>query len=95
MLERTQTPINLLDVMTELELLQVDFRNDDGWIKVTDRKTLYRAAITALLECAESEGFQILREDDYGDMEPISSIRVEDAPEIDCVRNPVTISRRT
>ena len=59
MIERTQTPENLLDVMEELELLHVEFLGNDGWIKVTDRKTLFRAAITALMECAESEGYDI------------------------------------
>ena len=84
MLERTSTPINLLDVMTELELLEVTYLNDGTWIKVKDRKTLYLAALTALLENAVAEGFLITREDDYGDLEPITAIRVEDAPETEC-----------
>lgn len=83
MLERTQTAINLLDVMQELELLDVSFLNDGQWIKTTDRKTLYRAALTALLENAESEGFVVTSEN--FDMDgKIIAVFVEDAPETEC-----------
>ena len=68
MLTKTSTPENLLDVMEELELLHVEFSTADGWIKVTDRKTLYRAAITALLECAHSEGFGVEVTGDHCDV---------------------------
>lgn len=79
MLERTQTALNLLDVMQELELLDVSFLNDGEWIKSTDRKTLYRAAITALVENAQSEGFKVTIhcESDAGD--PVMYVDVENA----------------
>ncbi len=82
MIERTSTPLNLLDVMQELEILDVSFLGADNgeWIKITDRKTLYRAAITALVEAAESDGFQVTIhcESDAGDA--VCDIRVDDAP---------------
>ncbi len=83
MLERTQTAVNLLDVMQELELLDVSFLNDGEWIKSTDRKSLYRAAITALLENAQSDGFVVTSEN--WDMDgSIRNVMVDDAtPEND------------
>lgn len=81
MLTRTTTPTNLLDVMEELELLSVTVLDDGEWIKVTDRKTLYRAALTALLECAESEGFLVTREGDYSG-EAITAVEIDDEPTI-------------
>lgn len=84
MLERTQTAMNLLDVMQELELLDVSFLNADEWIKCTDRKTLYRAAITALVENAQADGFKVTIhcESDAGD--PVMYVDVDDAPETEC-----------
>lgn len=83
MLERTSTPLNLLDVMQELEILDCSFLNDGEWIKITDRKTLYHAAIVALIEAAESEGFVVTREGDYSG-DPITAIHVDHAPETEC-----------
>lgn len=81
MIERTQTALNLLDVMQELEILDCSFLNSDGWIKVTDRKTLYRAAIVALLEAAETEGFQMTTGGVYLDIIPSDAIDIEDTPD--------------
>ena len=54
------TPITLEMVLNELEL-DCDFQNSDcGWIDMKDRRTLYRAAIVALAECAESEGYCLI-----------------------------------
>jgi hypothetical protein len=60
MLTKTSTPVNLLDMMQELELLEVTMLVDGDWLKLDDRASLYRAAIVALMECAESEGFNVL-----------------------------------
>lgn len=55
--DQSQTPqlITLEMVLKELELDR-DFR-DSEWIDMRDRRTPYRAAIVALMECAESEGY--------------------------------------
>jgi hypothetical protein len=60
MLTKTSTPVNLLDMMQELELLDVSLLVDGEWLKLDDRASLYRAAIVALMECAESEGFNLV-----------------------------------
>lgn len=82
MLSKTSTPLNLLDVMQELGILDCSFLSADGgeWIRITDRKTLYHAAIIALIEAAEDEGFVITREYDFSG-EPIRHIHVDNAPE--------------
>ncbi len=82
MIERTSTPLNLLDVMQELEILDVSFLGADHgeWIKITGRRALSRAAIVALIEAAESDGFRVTIhcESDAGD--PVTEVHVESVP---------------
>ena len=59
MLTKTSVSVNLLDMMEELELVGVTMLVDGEWLKLDDRASLYRAAIVALVECAESEGFNV------------------------------------
>lgn len=60
MLTKTSTAVNLLDMMEELELVEVSMLVDGEWLRLDDRASLYRAAIVALMECAESEGFNVM-----------------------------------
>lgn len=60
MLTKTSTAVNLLDMMEELELLEVSMLVDGEWLRLDDRASLYRAAIVALMECAETEGFNVM-----------------------------------
>lgn len=51
--------VTLNEIMNELELDCCSFHRDEDQtlIQDGDRRALYAAAITALLECAEAEGF--------------------------------------
>jgi len=55
-----------LTMQDVLDALPIDFEGVTfslpGWVDLNDRKTLYRAAIVALMEAAEDDGYEIVNE---------------------------------
>lgn len=59
---RVTANVDLLDLLVERGAIAVETLQDD-WKPVTDRETLYEAAINALLAQAKRDGFRVVTED--------------------------------